>query len=81
MVKLQLDVGVRWYISSDVLRHPPSSRVDFELLEPVLQKYFSALKFMKGSFLGEVFKPIHVELRWFLKEWTLLWVDVVHDNP
>ena len=29
MVELQLDVGVRGYISSDVLRHPPSSHVNF----------------------------------------------------
>ena len=81
MVELQLDVGVHRYISLDVLRHPPSSHVNFELLEPVLQQYFPVLKLMQGSSLGEWLKSPHVELRRFPKDWTPLWTDVVHDNP
>ena len=55
---------------SDVLRHPPSSRVDFEPLQPVLQQYFPTLKFVQSPFLGEWFKFPHVELQQFLKYWT-----------
>ena len=65
----------------DVLRHPPSSRVDFELLKPVLQQHLSVFKFLQSSSLGECFESPHVEPCQFLKDWVPLWVDMVHDHP
>ena len=36
---------------------------------------------MQISFLGEGFKPVHVELCRFLEDWTSFWTDVIHNDP
>ena len=36
---------------------------------------------MQSSFLGERFKPVHVELCRFPKDWTSFWIDVIHNDP
>ena len=36
---------------------------------------------MRGSFLGEGFKPVHVKLCRLLEDWTTFWIDVIHNDP
>ena len=36
---------------------------------------------MQGSFLGEGFELVHVELFRFPEDWTSFWIDVVHNDP
>ena len=36
---------------------------------------------MQGSFFGEGFKPIHVELFRLPEDWTAFWTNVIHNDP
>ena len=36
---------------------------------------------MRSAFLGEIFKPVHVELCRFPEDWTSFWTDMIHHDP
>ena len=81
MVKLQLYVRGFGQTSSDVLGHPPSGRLKFELLELVFQHHLAIFQFLQCSSLGKWFESPHMEFCGFLEFLVLDWAQVVHYYP